>query len=68
MPEEIGVIRFATLEPLCITVEEYRTIYKNVCARIMAGDQDVGDRVLMRLLYEHHPRYWMLAHPDEEDV
>lgn len=51
------VIRFVTHEPLCITAEEYEQIQRDVVARIITGDANIGDRVLAALLRDNVIRY-----------
>lgn len=70
MEQVEAVIRLHAYEPCIITTGEYEELQKEVQGRIFAGDAGVGDRILLKLLEEHHSRYHecLLRNTNEPDL
>ena len=51
-----AMIRMLTFEPVVLTVEEFEGLEREVAARLITDDASTGDRILGRLLMEHHGR------------
>ena len=52
-PYANAVIRLSAYEPDVVTVEEFDAIVAELNARRIAGDLQLGDRILARLLLPH---------------
>lgn len=52
-----AVIRMLTYEPCILTTEEYERLQREVIAQEIADPGTVGNRILAKLLAEHHGRY-----------
>jgi hypothetical protein len=53
----IAVIRLVTHEPCILTTEEYEQAQREVLGRVLAADDGVSDRILIRLLTDNANRY-----------
>ena len=60
------VIRLVTYEPLCITIDDYEKMQREVRGRILAGDYGISDRVCLKLLQEHYGRYLEILDAQKE--
>jgi len=52
-----SVIRLVTYEPTILTTDEFERLMSEVAATAMADPGTVGNRILQRLVKEHHSRY-----------
>jgi len=58
MPQRLeAVIRLHSYEPFVITTQEYEELQKELICRAHVDDMTLGDKILARLLQEHHSRY-----------
>lgn len=53
-----AVIRLYTCEPVILTTDEYERLQREVFGRVLAGDPGISDRICLKLLEEHAPRYY----------
>lgn len=52
-----AVIRMLTLEPCILTTDEYEALQREVRGRVFTQSDEVGDRILFKLLNEYYGRY-----------
>ncbi len=61
-----GVIRLYLTSICCVTVEEFDAITRELTARKIAGDVQIGDRILAQLLNDRIDRRNELAETPEQ--